>query len=96
MKAWNEIAGDFEQDKREPKVGEYSIVAAGGVGRIACYRPGLVLMDFYRTTPLLVKDLPVRGAESSASVHQETGDRTGGATPPTAATPKSQMEVSIP
>ena len=53
MKAWESIAGDFEQDKRDAKPGEYSIVAVGGVGRITCYRPGLQLIDFYRTTTVL-------------------------------------------
>lgn len=56
MKAWESIAGDFEQDKREVKSGEYSIVAFGGVGRISCYRPGIVLGDFYRSNTILIKD----------------------------------------
>lgn len=86
-KEWDSIGGDFEQDKRELKVGEYSISAAGGVGRIACYRPGITLIDFYRTSTVLVKDIPVRGAEAIASGHQETVARTDGATPSTGATP---------
>lgn len=30
------------------------------VGKIACYRPGLKLIDFYRTSPVLAKDEPPR------------------------------------
>lgn len=56
MKAWNDIAGDFEQDKRDPKPGEYSVVAVGGVGRVACYRKGMTITDFYNNGPL-IKDL---------------------------------------
>lgn len=53
MKAWNEIQGDFEQDKRDSKPGEYSVVAVGGVGRVACYHKGMVITDFYTNCELI-------------------------------------------
>ncbi len=43
--------------QREPKEGEYSIVAVKTVGLVVCYVPGLRLIDFYRTSSVLAKDV---------------------------------------
>lgn len=53
----NDIA-EYDHRSREQRDGEYTIVAFGGVGRIVCYRPGMKLIDFYRTTSVLAKDTP--------------------------------------
>ncbi len=46
---------------REPKEGEYFIptsIDGFVVGQIACSKPGLRLVDFYRTSTVLAKDVP--------------------------------------
>ncbi len=48
---------------REPKDGEYYIsTSIGGfvVGQVVCIRQGLRLVDFYRTSTVLAKDVPVK------------------------------------
>lgn len=54
-----------EQDERnrmyEPGVYFIDTLNKGEkVGKIACYKPGLKLIDFYRTSPVLAKDETVK------------------------------------
>jgi len=44
-------------DHREPRNEEYEIKSACGTP-IVCYVQGLQLCDFYRTSPILAKDVP--------------------------------------
>lgn len=51
--------GAHDSREREPRAGEYTMPAVcnyGSQGRIACYRQGLKLIDFYWTNSILCKD----------------------------------------
>ena len=49
---------DNEKHNREFPDGTYWIPTGKELcGRIVCYRPGLVLGDFYRTSSVLIKDV---------------------------------------
>ncbi len=52
------MSAQCDEDLRvkAPKPGEYQIQSVG-TGQIACYRPGMQLIDFYRTTDVLAKDV---------------------------------------
>jgi hypothetical protein len=77
-----------ERSRGESK-GEYSLVTFGG-GRVVCYRKGMILMDFYRTTSVLVKDIPVPGKAEPENVRQAAdAGRTDGSIPSTGATPQN-------
>ncbi len=52
---------DHDHREREPKDGEYRIpvkIHGDVVGHIVCIRPGLRLIDFYRTSSVMAKDVP--------------------------------------
>lgn len=77
-----------DERERPLKENEYRIKSVG-VGKIICSRPGVQLIDFYRTPCVLVKDIPVRGAEpvtTEPSDAKVVVGRTVGATPATGAT----------
>ena len=49
---------DHDERQREYPEMVYFLVAVGGVGRVACYRPGLAMVDFYRSTHVLASAEP--------------------------------------
>jgi len=55
MSDWDDIPSEDER-VRSPKEGEY-VVPSVGMGDVICSRPGVTLIDFYRSQPLLAKDV---------------------------------------
>jgi hypothetical protein len=55
MSDWDNIPSE-DVRVRPPKEGEY-VVPSVGVGDVICSRPGVTLIDFYRTHQLLAKDV---------------------------------------
>ena len=53
----------FDSRSREAKDGEYTIDSVTPGCKIVCCRPGMKLVDFYRTSPILFKDLPPKPIE---------------------------------
>lgn len=49
---------DHDERSRESKANEYWVESALPSGRIVCSREGLAIVDFYRTSEVLAKDVP--------------------------------------
>lgn len=56
MSDFDDLPGRDERE-RELKPTEYMIDSVG-TGKVICSRPGVKLIDFYRTSPVLSKDVP--------------------------------------
>ena len=54
---------DHDERSRAPKDNEYMIPSVMPYGRIVCSRPGMKLVDFYRTSSVLAKDVPPKPVE---------------------------------
>jgi hypothetical protein len=48
---------DHDHRERESRAHEYWVASVGS-GRVVCYHTGLMLVDFYRTSGVLAKDVP--------------------------------------
>lgn len=62
---------DHDHRQRELKEGEYWIASCGS-GRIACYAPGITLVDFYRSAGVLAPVKP-KLCPKESSISTPTG-----------------------
>ena len=64
-------------------------------GRIACYRPGLVLSDFYRTSSVLVKDVSGSSRMNSEVAGKSERDRQMEEIPPVKVNPPNLSQQTV-
>ena len=93
----NELSKLPERDsrQRDERDGEYTIPAVGGVGRVVCYRKGLQLIDFYRQSSVLSKDVPGRARMNSEVAGKSERDKQMEEIPPVKVNPPISKPVEV-